>query len=186
MLIDRAGLDVTTLSGVTVLITGAAGGIGFEAARSLGRLGARVIIADIQEAQGASARDAINRELQGDRISFYPIDLSDDRQIGELYEFTRDTHGPVDVIVNNATIAPIGAVDSVSLADWDGSYAVNLRAPVALIRRYLPDMRRENRGTVVFVPSRAPRRTWAHTRSSSPLRWSCAPRSPPNWRGRRS
>ena len=47
----------------------------------------------------------------------------------------------------------MGAVDSVSITDWDKSYAVNLRAPILLTQKFLPWMKKRNSGIVVFVPS---------------------------------
>jgi len=64
-----------------------------------------------------------------------------------------DKYGFVDVLFNNATITPMGAVDDVSIADWDKSYSVNLRAPVLLTQRFLPHMKQRNSGVIVFVPS---------------------------------
>jgi NAD(P)-dependent dehydrogenase (short-subunit alcohol dehydrogenase family) len=55
MLIERSGFTGNTLSGKTVLLTGAGGGIGFEAARNLAWMGAAVVIAEIDREKGTSA-----------------------------------------------------------------------------------------------------------------------------------
>ncbi|NLF42809.1 MAG: SDR family oxidoreductase, partial [Bacteroidales bacterium] len=56
-------------------------------------------------------------------------------------------------IFNNATTAPLGPADTVSINDWDKSYYVNFRAPVLLIQKFLPDMKKNNEGIIIFVPS---------------------------------
>ena len=153
MLIEKSGLKRNILSGKTVLLTGAGGGIGFEAARNLVWMGATVIIAEINREKGAAASKKINEELECDRAVFYEIDISDEKQLEELVSHIILNYGFLDVIFNNATITPLGPVDEVSILDWDKSYAVNLRAPVFLAQKFLPMMKERNRGTIVFVPS---------------------------------
>lgn len=153
MLIEKATGCKGCLSGKTVLITGAGGGIGFEAARALAWMSANVVIAEIDAQKAGLAAQCINGELGDDRVLAYPIDITDDKQVEALYHNLNERCGFVDVVFNNATIAPLGAVDEVSIVDWDKSYAVNLRGPVMLVQKFLPDMKKRNQGTIVFVPS---------------------------------
>ncbi len=153
MVIERTGFSKDTLSGKAILITGAGGGIGFEAARALAYLGAYVIIAEIDEDKGRWAQDAINEELRSNRVTFYPIDITDDEQVQRLYDYIIEKYSALDVLINNATVAPIGGVDAVSISDWDKSYTVNLRAPILLTQKFLSGMKERNEGTIVFVPS---------------------------------
>ncbi len=153
MLMEKATDYKGCLNGKTVLITGAGGGIGFEAARALAWMDANVVIAEIDAQKAGAAAQCINGELGEDRVLAYPIDITDDKQVEALYHNLKKRYGFVDVVFNNATIAPLGAVDEVSIADWDKSYAVNLRGPVMLAQKFLPDMKKRNQGTIVFVPS---------------------------------
>ena len=153
MLAEKAKLNRDILSGKVALITGAGGGIGYEAARALAYFGATVIIAEIDEEKGAQAQKAINSELQAEHVTFFSIDLTDEKQIDDLYCFIMNNHGHLDILFNNATIAPIGAIDTTLILEWDKSYAVNLRAPVLLTQKFLPGMKEKNSGTIVFVPS---------------------------------
>lgn len=141
------------LSGKIVLVTGAGGGVGFETAKNLVWMGATVIIAEIDREKGSSAADAINSELKCSRAMFYHIDIADKKQLDEMSEYIIKNFGFLDVIINNATITPIGPVDEVPVEDWDHSYFVNLRAPVFLARKFIPFMKEKNTGTLVFVPS---------------------------------
>ncbi len=153
MLIEKSNMITDTLFGKVALITGAGGGIGYEAARALAYLGAEVVIAEIDREKGEWAQNSINNELRSERVSFFPTDIVDDKQIQDLYDFIKGKYSALDVLFNNATVTPMGAVDSVSVADWDKSYAVNLRAPVLLTQKFLPWMKEKNRGIIVFVPS---------------------------------
>jgi NAD(P)-dependent dehydrogenase (short-subunit alcohol dehydrogenase family) len=153
MLIEKSCLQKDCLKGKTVLVTGGGGGIGYETVRALVRLGAEVIIAEIDEEKGAYAEKTVNKELTTDRTHFYKIDLSDEAQIELLCRYITDRFGFVDVIFNNATVTPFGAAEEVDICLWDKSYAVNLRAPVLLLQHFLPEMKKRNQGTIVFVPS---------------------------------
>jgi len=153
MLIKKSNFNTDILSGKVVLITGAGGGIGFEAARALAYLGADVVIAEIDKEKGELAQNKINYELSSNNVFFYHLDIADEKHIDCLYEFVMDKYGFLDILFHNATITPMGAVDSVRLSDWDNSYAVNLRAPVYLTQKFLPKMKEKNSGTIVFVPS---------------------------------
>lgn len=153
MVIENTNLSKGCLNGSVVLMTGGGGGIGYEASRALVWLGATVIIAEINREAGQRAADRINAELNTDRACFYLMDISKDEQVEALYTFAVEQFGGVDVLFHNATVTPLGAVDAVSIEDWDNSYGVNLRAPVLLTQRFLPLMKQRNRGTIVFVPS---------------------------------
>ncbi len=151
MLIERAHVE-NALQGKTVLLTGAGGGIGFEAAKALAHMGANVILAEIDEDKGHKAEEAINRCFQSKAL-FYQIDIADQAQIEALHAFIKEKYGFVDVVFHNATVTPMGAVDTVDIKDWDRSYSVNLRAPILLTKAFLPGMKERNEGTIVFVPS---------------------------------
>lgn len=153
MLIEKSCLSKDSLQNKIVLVTGGGGGIGYELVRALIWLGAVVIIAEIDENRGSQAEKAINKEFHTNRAHFYKIDIGDEKQIDELYVYIKNRFGTLHVIFNNATIAPLGPVDTVSIMEWDRSYHVNLRAPVLLIQSFLPDMKKNNEGIIIFVPS---------------------------------
>lgn len=153
MLIEKSSFKRDHLKNVTVLLTGGGGGIGYEAARALTWLGANVVIAEIDTTTGMQAQTAINKELNTDKVWFYPIDICNVQELDIMKLSINNRFGAVDVIFNNATVTPFGAIESVSIQDWDQSYFVNVRAPVLLIQKFLPDMLKRNAGVIVFVPS---------------------------------
>lgn len=153
MLIERSGLEQAALAGKTVILTGAGGGIGYETARALVWLGANVVIAEINTEKGNSAEQCINKEMNCNRAEFYNIDLADEAQIQALVRHVQQKYGFIDAVFNNATITPFGAVGDVQAAEWDKSYAVNLRAPLLLANLLLPAMKEKNSGALIFVSS---------------------------------
>ena len=155
MILEINNYDRSALQNKTVLITGGGGGIGIEAARAFAYMGAHIIIAEIDAEKGNRAQSLINEEGLNGTVDFYQIDITDETQIDKLYAYVMDKYAHLDVLINNAAVVPMGAIDTVSIADWDKSYAVNLRAPVLLTKKFISSMK-DTGGIIVFVPSAAP------------------------------
>ena len=136
-----------------VLLTGAGGGIGLETAKAFIYMGAKVIIAECDKQKMNDAENLLTNQFGDHSAEFYPIDLSDEKQIHRLVSYVEEKYGCLDVLFNNATITAMGAVEEVPIADWDKSYAVNFRAPLLLTQLLLPLMKNKNSGTLVFVSS---------------------------------
>ena len=136
----------------TVLLTGAGGGIGIEAALAFAAMGARVILAEIVPTSGKQAEETVNAAYPASSV-FYEVDLSGDEQLRRMAQWISANYGTPDVLFHNATITKMGAVDEVDVSYWDKSYAVNLRAPLLLTQFFLPQMKARNSGTVAFVSS---------------------------------
>lgn len=152
-LIAQGDLTQTSLAGRIAVVTGAGGGIGYEAARALLWLGARVVIAEIVPQTGRLAARRLHSEFKGDRVLFVKTDVGDEHSVARMARKARRVFGIVDIVVNNATIAPLGAVKDVPIAAWDASYRVNLRGPVLLAQAFLPGMLDKKWGVFVCVSS---------------------------------
>jgi NAD(P)-dependent dehydrogenase (short-subunit alcohol dehydrogenase family) len=153
MLITTGTLTRESLAGEVVIVTGGGKGIGYEAARALAWLGAQVIIAEIDKRAGKEAADRLNLELDSNAVTFVHTDVGDERSVNHLAQKALHTYGKVDVVLNNATVAPLGAVQTLPIEQWDYSYRVNLRGPVLLARAFLPGMVKRNHGVFVCVSS---------------------------------
>lgn len=152
MLIAAGKLEQGSLSGRIVVVTGGGGGIGFEAARALRWLGARVVIAEVNKKAGQNAAQALNREFGADTALFVHTDVGSERGIARLKRQVERHWGHVDVVLNNATVAPLGAVKDTPIDTWDASYRVNLRGPALLARAFVPGMvERGSQGGQAFV-----------------------------------
>lgn len=163
LLISTGTLTREALAGQVAIVTGGGGGIGFEAARALCWLGAHVVLAEIDKRAGQEAAIRLAQEFGmhaagtsaagADVVTFVPTDVGSERSVGRLARRVLRERGRVDIVLNNATIAPLGAVQDVPIAAWDASYRVNLRGPVLLARAFLPGMLQRNRGVFVSVSS---------------------------------
>ena len=126
MIISQLGLKPDALRGETVIVTGAGGGIGYEAARALLWLGANVIIAEINQQNGRKAEVTLEKEFGKEGVLFVTTDVGDEARVKELYKLSILAFGKVDAVINNATIAVLGNVVDVPIEQWDKSYHVNL------------------------------------------------------------
>ena len=153
MLLEKEKSLINALNGKIILLTGAGGGIGFEAAKAFVYMGAKVIIAEVDKKKGIDAEQYLNSAYYGDLAEFYEVDLNNENQIMGMYDYINRVYGCPDVIFHNATITPIGAIDEISLQMWDKSYRVNYRAPLQITQLFLPAMKKRNSGILVFVSS---------------------------------
>ena len=153
MLIGKGNLAHDSLKGEVAVVTGGGRGIGFEAARSLVWLGANVVIAEIDEKNGKAAEEKINKEFGAGKALFVKTDIGNEKDIDKLSEAALKKFSKVDVILNNATVFPMGAVKDTPVELWDFSYRVNLRGPVVLARKFLPGMIERKHGVFVCVSS---------------------------------
>ncbi|TMK99896.1 MAG: SDR family NAD(P)-dependent oxidoreductase [Actinobacteria bacterium] len=133
-----------SLSGASVLLTGASGGIGHAVARELSRRGARVTLTG----RRAGVLEPLASELGARALS---ADLSESDDVNRLVADA----GEVEILVSNAALPASGTLESFSIEEIDRALAVNLRAPIALAHALVPAMVARGRGHLVFMSSLA-------------------------------
>lgn len=141
------------IAGRVVLITGAARGIGRATAQALLAAGARVAVCDLQGASDTAAQLA----SVGPQVRGYELDVRDFEAFCATVERVSDDLGPVDVLVNNAGIMPLGGFLAQPLATDRRQLEVNLFGVVHGMRATLPGMAERGRGHVVNIASAAGR-----------------------------
>lgn len=113
------------VQGKVAIVTGAAKGIGAASARALAREGAKVVCTDLDETAGEAVAADIQR-TGGDAI-FAHHDVVDESQWERVTKLTEDRFGGLNIVVNNAGIAPVGGpIEEKTLADWRHTIAVDL------------------------------------------------------------
>jgi NAD(P)-dependent dehydrogenase (short-subunit alcohol dehydrogenase family) len=134
------------LSGKSAVVTGGGGALGSAILRAFAAEGAATAALDRDEAALALA------DLP-DGTARIPCDVADADSVDVAVAAARAALGPIDVLVNNAGIAITGGVEDISEADWDRTFAVNVKSVFLLSRRILPDMRARRNGSIVNVAS---------------------------------
>ncbi len=119
-----ADFSMFDLTGKSALVTGGAVGIGRACAVALAQAGADVAIVDIDEKTGTATADEI--KAMGRRSLFVKCDVTAKDQVERAVAQVVETFGKLDIGVNNAGIAILGADEEIPQAEWDKVIAVNL------------------------------------------------------------
>jgi NAD(P)-dependent dehydrogenase (short-subunit alcohol dehydrogenase family) len=132
----------------TAVITGGCSGIGLATARRFADEGARVVIADIDDAQGAQVAE----ELGG---LYVHTDVTDKEQVDALFRTAKETYGSVDVAFNNAGISPPDddSILDTDLDAWRRVQEVNLTSVYLCCKAALPHMLEQKRGSIINTAS---------------------------------
>jgi len=137
------------LEGKVAVITGAAGGIGREAALLFSAEGARVCIADV-------AREAGETTAAGCREAFFhEVDVADPASVEALYRAVADRYGGIDVLYNNAGIMPAedASILNTSAEAWSRVQDVNTKGVFLCCKHGIPHLLERGGGSVINVAS---------------------------------
>ena len=144
---------MTVLADRVALVTGASAGIGAALAAMLAAEGAKVVLAARRERELERVADGI-RQRGGVAVPVV-TDLADDGSIARLLATARAEAGPVDVLVNNAGYAVWKPLEETTTAEWDRTFAVNVRAAACLSAAVLPGMQARRFGRIINIASEA-------------------------------
>jgi NAD(P)-dependent dehydrogenase (short-subunit alcohol dehydrogenase family) len=135
------------LEGKSAIVTGGSTLIGAGVVRALHAAGVKVVIADIDAANGQALADAL-----GEGACFVRTDITDDAQVAACVEQARSRHGGVHILVNLACSYVDEGLQS-PRADWLASFNVNVASAVAMLQAVHPHMKAAGGGAVVNFTS---------------------------------
>lgn len=134
------------------IVTGASRGIGREIALTYAREGASVVINySSSEEQAAALLEQIQSE--GGLAAIYKADVSVENEAKGLIQFTIETFGRLDVLVNNAGITKDGVLINMSVEDWDRVVTTNLRGTFLTCKFGIRQMMRQRAGKIINLSS---------------------------------
>jgi len=134
-----------------VLLTGATGGIGRVIARRLLEEGAHVLLVGRDEAALASLLQSF--AFAGDRVHAHVADLTQRTARAALCDVSRQWHGGIDVLINNAGTSPFSMYEDLTPEQIDQCLAINVQAPMHLCRELLPWLNSRESAAIVNVGS---------------------------------
>jgi NAD(P)-dependent dehydrogenase (short-subunit alcohol dehydrogenase family) len=146
-------------AGRVAFVTGASRGIGAAIAERLASAGARVAVAarsldaPSKEAPGTLRETVARIEKLGGEAVAIPCDVLDAASRARAIEACRERLGPIDILVNNAAMAPYRPFEKFSERDFRVTFESNVRAPLELSQLAAPDMRRSRRGWILNISS---------------------------------
>lgn len=140
------------LADKVAIITGAGSGIGKATALLFAKEGAKVVIADIDNAGGIDTQNAI--KAKGGKAIFVHTDVSVASEVANLVGITMDRFGRIDILFNNAGIfmksTPVELIDE-SL--WDRIFAVNVKGIFLAVKSAVPEMKKAGGGVIINTAS---------------------------------
>ena len=127
-----------------ILITGASSGIGEATARLLAGKGARVVL-------GARRTDRLEKLVKeirgaGGEAHFRAVDVTTIEDVQTFTSFALETHGRIDVVVNNAGVMPLSKLEELKIDEWNRMIDVNVRGVLHGIAAGLPVMKKQGHG----------------------------------------
>jgi len=142
-----------TLEGKVAIVTGSTSGIGLGIAGALAEQGAMIVLNGLGDQEEIATLCHVLGARFDVPVRYDAADMSDAMAIGDMIERTRRAFGPVDVLVNNAGIQHVAAIEDFPVAKWDAIMAINLSAAFHATRAVLPEMKLRGWGRIINLAS---------------------------------
>ena len=139
------------LQNKAAIVTGGASGIGRAICELFAAEGARLTIADIDAEGGAQTLSSVR--AAGGEAQFVATDVSNEADVGRMIAAAADAYGAVDILVNDAAAFVFGEVESISDADWQRVFGVNVIGQAYCVKHALPHMKAAGGGAIVNIAS---------------------------------
>ncbi|BAM01259.1 MULTISPECIES: sorbitol-6-phosphate dehydrogenase [Caldilinea] len=136
------------------LVTGAAQGLGAALSLRLAREGCDVVVADLNGERAAQTAAEIARET-GRRTLALTTDVTNEEQVRAMVDKTVETFGRLDILIANAGIVRSGAIDELSLRDWQLVIDVNLTGYFLCAKYAAIVMKRQRSGVIIQINSKS-------------------------------
>jgi NAD(P)-dependent dehydrogenase (short-subunit alcohol dehydrogenase family) len=150
--VTAAGLDFDgLLAGKVALITGSASGQGRAAALLFGAQGARIVVADVNDA-GAAETVGMLEEQGAEGVAIH-ADVSVRADVDEMVRLAIERYGRLDVLYNNAAVQMSGRLVDCTEEEWDLTIATNLSAIFWACRAALPHLLEGDGGSIISTAS---------------------------------
>lgn len=140
------------MNGKVAVVTGAAQGIGRAYAVALAAEGAKVVVTDIQDT--GDAVEAI-KSAGGEAIGL-KTDVTSDDSLAEMVDAAEAAFGPIEVLINNASVFATLTLKpflKITNDEWDAVMRVNVRGPFQATKAVFPSMKKNGRGKIINISS---------------------------------
>src|SRR5690625_2454659 len=144
-------LKMRRLQDKVTIVTGAANGIGFEAARTFAREGAKIVIADYDKRKGMESEQALIAEKLA--CKFIQVNVADQESVKQMVQDTLETYERIDVLVNNAGITRDTMFRKMTADQFQQVLDVNLTGVFNCAQAVLPTMLEQGSGKIISTSS---------------------------------
>jgi NAD(P)-dependent dehydrogenase (short-subunit alcohol dehydrogenase family) len=147
----RRAISMGRFDGRIAIVTGGARGIGRAIVEKLAAEGAHVTFVDRDAQTGAGTAGALR--ARGLDVAFTPGDVTREQDVARVIGELAAGRGGIDVLVNNAGVNAYFDAVSMTEAQWDAVFAVDLKGAWLCAKHVLPPMQRARRGAIVNIAS---------------------------------
>jgi 3-hydroxybutyrate dehydrogenase len=141
------------LAGKTAVVTGSTSGIGLGIAQAFAGMGMHVMLNGFGDRAEIEATRADIEGSYGVKVAYSAADMSKAVDIVQMIDDAVRLFGSVDVLVNNAGIQHVEAIETFPVARWDAIIAINLSSAFHAIRAVVPAMKRRKWGRIINIAS---------------------------------
>jgi len=152
-----------SLHNKTAIITGSTSGIGEGIAHALASQGANIMLNGFGDQDKIEAARSAMAQKYNVKVGYHGADMTKPDEIADLVTHSVKTLGGVDIIVNNAGIQYVCAVDEYPIEKWDAIIAINLSSAFHMSRLAIPHMKKAGWGRIIHMAS-------AHALVASPFK----------------
>lgn len=157
------------LDGKVAIVTGGSKGIGRGIGEALAREGAHVILA--ARDQEVIREVSVGMRADGLHVRGLQADVSKEEDVNRLVEDVLRTEGRLDILVNNAGWGVFKPVTEMSVAEFDGMWATNMRGVFLMSKAAVPHMRKVGGGDIVHIASLAGKNTMKNGAGYCATKW---------------
>ena len=134
-----------------VFITGAASGIGYEIGRAFAKNGAKVALSDVNEEKVVGASE--NLKKKGHDCIGLKCDVTSEEELKQALDYTEEKYGRIDVLINNAGLQHVSAIEDFPTEKFEFMTKVMLVAPFMATKLIFPLMKKQGFGRIINMAS---------------------------------
>lgn len=137
----------------TIVITGAASGMGLCATKKFLSQNWNIVMADFDSKNGQVKADSLSKEFTNSKVVFKQTDVSDAESVQNLAAFSHKIFDKIDAIINNAGIFVSGALHEIPENSWDKIMNVDVKSIYLMTKSFVPDMIKNKSGVIINTAS---------------------------------
>lgn len=146
------GIKLFDLSGKTAIITGGSKGLGLAMAEGLASAGATILIANRNAAEGRKAAEQVAANYPV-KVDSFSVDVTDEAQTAAMAKFAMDRFGRIDILINSAGINIRGAIDELTLGQFEEVMRINVTGTWLCCKAVIPYMKSQKSGKIINLAS---------------------------------
>ncbi|HYC98609.1 3-hydroxybutyrate dehydrogenase [Brevundimonas sp.] len=145
--------DIGDLKGQVAVISGSTSGIGLAFARAIASRGGEVVLNGLGDPSEIERTRAEMEASCGVRVRYHGADMRRGDEVADMVAYGKHQLGRVDILINNASIQHVEAVEKFPADKWEQIIAINLSSTFYATRAAIPIMKAQGRGRIINVAS---------------------------------